>query len=40
MDFSQVDWTSVSSQFTAVCVAAFGLYKAVAGFVSLFRRKV
>lgn len=36
MDF---DWAAVSSQFTAVCVAAYGLYKAVVKFVSAFKKK-
>jgi len=39
MDLSQVDWTAVSSQFTAVCIAGFGLVKAVSKFIALFRRK-
>jgi len=39
MDFlASLDWTALSSQFTAVCIAGYGLFKAVAKFVSLLRR--
>lgn len=37
--FMDFDWAAASSQFTAVCVAAYGLYKAVVKFVSVLRKK-
>ena len=34
-----LDWAALSSQFTAVCVAGFGLYKAVVKLVLILKKK-
>lgn len=35
-----LDWTAITSAFSAVCIALYGAYKAIVKFVELFRRKV
>lgn len=37
--FGSIDWVAVSSQFSAVAIAAYGLYKAVAKLIGFFRKK-
>lgn len=39
IDFSTVDWTAVSSAFSAVVLAGYGLGKAVAKLIALFAKK-
>lgn len=39
MDMGSMDWTAFASQFSAVCIAGYGLYKAVKKLIGMFKRK-
>ena len=40
MDFIElVDWTALTSTFSAACIAVYGAYKAIMKFVDVLRKK-